>query len=73
LVSIPAPGGQAFNLAYNVEHFTYLEKEDCYVRPKGNKLSTAGTWHQAKTDKLKMHTTKSCLLCSVKSLCSKAT
>jgi len=72
LVAIPAPAGQAPNPAYNVEHFTYLEKEDCYVCPEGNKLTTPGTWHQAKTHTFKRYTTKACKQCPVKSLCSKA-
>ena len=72
LVAIPAVATQAPTPEYNVAHFNYLEKEDCYMCPQGNKLTTLGTWHQARTYKFKRYTTKACLKCPVKELCSKA-
>lgn len=72
LVAIPGVAAQAPDPAYNVEHFTYLEKEDCYVCPQGNKLTTLGTLHKAKTYLFKRYTTKDCLQCPVKASCSKA-
>jgi len=72
LVAIPKVAAQAPDPAYNVEHFTYLEQEDRYVCPQGNKLTTPGTWHKAKTYSFKRYTTKKCMLCPVKSQCTKA-
>lgn len=72
LVAIPKVAAQAPDPAYNVEHFTYLEQEDRYVCPQGNKLTTPGTWHKAKTYLFKRYTTKKCVLCPVKSQCTKA-
>lgn len=72
MVAIPTVAAQAPNPAYNVEKFTYLEKEDCYVCPQGNKLTSPGTWHKAKTYLFKRYTTKACMQCPVKEQCSKA-
>ncbi len=35
-------------------------------------LTTTGKWHQAKTYLFKRYTTRDCLSCPIKSLCSKA-
>jgi transposase len=72
LVAIPTVAAQAPDPAYNVENFNYIKDGDYYVCPQGNRLTTPGTWHKAKTYKFKRYTTKSCLTCSVKDLCSKA-
>ena len=72
LVAIPKVAAQAPDPAYDVEHFTYLEQEDRYVCSQGNKLTTPGTWHKAKTYLFKRYTTKKCMLCPVKSQCTKA-
>ncbi len=72
LVAIPTVAAQAPNPKYNVEHFTYDEKGDYYICPQGNKLTTPGTWHKAKTYKFKRYTTKACLKCPMKDECSKA-
>jgi len=72
LVAIPTVAAQAPDPAYNVENFNYIKEDDYYVCPQGNRLTTLGTWHKAKTYKFKRYTTKDCLTCSVKDLCSKA-
>ena len=72
LVAIPAVAAQAPDPAYNVENFRYIKDGDYYVCPQGNKLTTPGTWHKARTYKFKRYTTKDCLTCSVKEQCSKA-
>jgi len=72
LVAIPTAAGQAPDPAYNVENFNYIKDGDYYVCPQGKKLTTSGTWHKAKTYKFKRYTTKDCLTCPVKDLCSKA-
>lgn len=72
LVAIPTVAAQAPDPAYNVENFNYIKQGDYYVCPKGNKLTTLGTWHKAKTYTFKRYTTKDCLTCTVKNLCSKA-
>jgi hypothetical protein len=63
---------QAPNPYYNVENFTYNQEDDFYICPQGNKLTTPGTWHIAKTYRFKRYTTRSCMECPVKQECSKA-
>jgi len=72
LVAIPTVAAQAPNPDYNVEHFTYNHKDDYYICPQGNKLTTLGTWHKARTYRFKRYTTKACMECPVKEECSKA-
>ncbi len=72
LVAIPAVAAQAPNPDYNVEKFIYNPVDDYYVCPQGNKLTTTGTWHLARTYQFKRYTTKKCLECTVKQECSKA-
>ena len=72
LVAIPKVAAQAPDPAYNVDQFEYNQQEDCYTCPQGNKLTTTGKWHQAKTYRFKRYTTKDCKECPVKDLCTKA-
>jgi len=72
LVAIPTVAAQAPDPAYNVENFRYIKDGDYYLCPQGNRLTTLGTWHKAKTYKFKRYTTKDCLICPVKEQCSKA-
>jgi len=72
MVAIPTVAANAPDTAYNVEHFIYDKKEDCYICPQGEELHTTGTWHKAKTYRFKRYTTKACLKCTVKDQCSKA-
>jgi transposase len=72
LAAIPTVAAQAPNPDYNVEHFDYNEKGDYYTCAQGNKLTTPGTWHKAKTYNFKRYTTKECMQCPVKQECSKA-
>ena len=72
MVAIPTVAANAPDTAYNVEHFIYDKKEDCYICPQGEELHTTGTWHKAKTYRFKRYTTKACLKCTVKNQCSKA-
>jgi hypothetical protein len=72
MVAIPTVAANAPNPAYNVEHFTYNKKDDYYICPQGNKLTTTGTWHQTRTYRFKRYTTKACMACQVKEQCSKA-
>ena len=72
IVAIPTVAAQAPNPAYNVDQFEYIKKEDYYLCPQGNKLTTSGTWHKAKTYLFKRYTTKDCKHCPVKNQCTKA-
>ncbi len=72
LVAIPTVAAQAPNPDYNVANFTYVKQDDHYLCPKGQKLTTPGTWHKAKTYLFKRYTTKACMQCPVKDQCSKA-
>ena len=72
LVAIPSPPAQAPDPAYNVDKFAYNQQQDYYTCPQGNKLTTTGRWHQAKTYRFKRYTTKDCKDCPVKQLCTKA-
>ncbi len=72
MVAIPTVPAQAPNPAYNVDQFDYDPEEDYYRCPQGNKLTTTGKWHQAKTYLFKRYTTKACKQCPVKEQCTKA-
>ncbi len=72
LVAVPKVATNAPDHAYNVENFVYLNKEDCYICPQGNKLRTTGKLHKGATYKFKRYTTKACKNCPVKEQCSKA-
>lgn len=72
LVAIPSVAANAPDPAYNVEHFTYNKKEDCYICPQGNELTSTGTWHKTKAYRFKRYVTKACVICPVKDQCSKA-
>lgn len=72
LVAIPAVAAQAPDPEYNVANFTYVEQGDHYLCPEGQKLTTPGTWHKARTYLFKRYTTKACMQCPVKDQCTKA-
>ena len=72
MVAIPKVAANAPNPEYNVENFNYIKKNDYYICPQGNKLTTTGTWHQTRTYRFKRYTTKSFMTCPVKDQCSKA-
>lgn len=72
LVAIPKVAAQAPDPRYNVENFQYDKVKDCYTCPEGKTLTTTGKWHQAKTYLFKRYTTRVCLSCPAKPLCSKA-
>jgi hypothetical protein len=72
LVAIPAVASQAPTPEYNVDQFTYLEKEDYYLCPQGERLTSPGTWHKTRTYNFKRYTTRACMTCSVKDQCTKA-
>ena len=72
LVAVPKVATNAPNIAYNVENFTYDKDNDFYICPQGNKLTTTGKIHKAKTYNFKRYTAKACLNCPVKAECSKA-
>ena len=72
IVAIPKVAAQAPDPRYNVENFQYDKIDDCYTCPEGMTLTTTGKWHQAKTYLFKRYTTRECLSCPVKPLCSKA-
>jgi len=72
IVAIPKVAAQAPDPRYNVENFQYDEAEDCYVCPQRKTLTTTGKLHQAKTYLFKRYTTRDCLSCPAKPLCSKA-
>ncbi len=59
MVAIPRVAAQASDPAYNVENFIYNKEDDYYICPKGNKLTTLGTGHNAKTYKFKRYCYKS--------------
>jgi len=72
IVAIPRVAAQAPDPSYNVESFIYDKKGDFYICPEGKALTTTGKLHQAKTYLFKRYTTRDCLSCQVKQLCSKA-
>ncbi len=72
IVAIPKVAAQAPDPRYNVENFEYDKAKDCYTCPEGMTLTTTGKWHQAKTYLFKRYTTRDCLSCPAKPLCSKA-
>ncbi len=72
MVAIPNVAAQAPNPIYNVENFTYDPDDDYYICPQGEKMTTNGRWHQAKTYRFKRYTTKACKTCIAKAECSKA-
>ncbi len=72
MVAIPTVAAQAPNPEHNVEKFSYQQDGDYYICPQGNKLTTPGTWHKAKTYKFKRYTTNTCKSCPVKDQCTKA-
>lgn len=72
MVAIPAVAAQAPNPEYNVDKFEYNQDGDYYLCPQGQKLTTSGTLHNAKTYQFKRYTTEACLQCPVKEQCSKA-
>lgn len=72
MVAIPGVASQAPDPAYNVDMFHYDREGDHYVCPQGSKLTTPGTWHEARTYRFKRYTTKDCRQCPVKDLCTKA-
>lgn len=72
MVAIPTVAAQAPCPEYNVENFEYHEDGDYYICPKGNSLTTNGTWHKDKTFYFKRYTTKACKTCPVKDQCTKA-
>ena len=72
IVAIPTVAAQAPDPRYNVENFQYDKTRDCYTCPEGKILTTTGKWHQAKTYLFKRYTTRACLSCPAKPLCSKA-
>lgn len=72
MVAIPTVAANAPNHKYNVENFDYNQTKDCYTCPQGEKLTTNGIWHRAKTYNFKRYTTKACKTCSAKPECSKA-
>jgi len=72
MVAIPKVAANAPNPEYNVENFIFNKKDNYYICPQGNKLTTTGTWHQTRTYRFKRYTTKDCITCPVKDQCSKA-
>ena len=72
MVAIPTVAAQAPNPDYNVANFIYNNQDDHYICPQGNKLTTPGTWHKARTYRFKRYTTRACMECPVKQECSKA-
>ena len=72
IVAIPNVAAQAPDPRYNVQNFQYDKTKDCYTCPEGKTLTSTGKRHQAKTYLFKRYTTRACLSCPVKPLCSKA-
>ena len=75
MVAIPATphSSQAPDPAYNVEQFTYNEKDNTYTCPQGHTLTTNGTWHKTNTgSRFQQYKTKACKTCPVRDKCTKA-
>ena len=64
---VPAPD-------YYGEKFRYDQSADVYICPKGNAMTTNGSWYDKKykntVTKLKQYKTKACRSCPVKHLCT---
>jgi len=72
MVAIPTVAANAPNTKYNVEFFKFDNEAGCYICPEGQKLTTNGRWHKARTYRFKRYTTKACKTCRARAECSKA-
>ena len=74
IVAIPklASSSRAPDVNYNVQFFSYSEKNDSYTCPQGQVLTSVGTWFKGKNAKFKQYRTKACLSCQAKEKCSTA-
>jgi hypothetical protein len=72
IVAIPdlASSSRAPDINYNVQYFTYNEKNDAYTCPEGEILTSFGSWYQNNNAKFKQYKTKACLSCEAKSKCT---
>jgi len=75
MVAVPAipRSSEAPDSAYNVEHFSYNEKDNTYTCPQGEILRTSGTWHKASSGSVfQQFRTSACKHCKVRSLCTRS-
>lgn len=72
IVAIPdlASSSRAPDKNYNVQFFSYSEKNDTYTCPEGETLTSFGSWYQNNNAKFKQYKTKACLSCVAKSKCT---
>lgn len=73
MVAIPGVASFAPDKRYNVEQFTYDEKEDTYTCPEGVVLHTNGNWY-VKSDHgyvVKHYKTAACSTCPAFALCTR--
>lgn len=76
LVAIPAPASNAPDEGYNVAQFIYDKKNDCYICPQGERLTSTGTVYTKGKDRPtpfvfhQYRNAKACKQCPVRSLCT---
>jgi transposase len=75
MVAIPEASSHAPDPDFDLKHFTYNEKEDIYICPAGNELTTNGTAHEKKSGKhstlVRHYKTTACGTCPLKSQCTR--
>lgn len=75
IVAVPEIASQTPDPAFDVQHFKYDPSSDTYTCPANNKLTTNGKWFDKQRNKsvtkFKQYTTKDCLSCPLKNLCTK--
>jgi len=69
--SSPKAHSSQKNGLYDMQDFTYNEKEDTYTCPAGSTLHTNGTVYQKGKHRVKHYKTKACKGCAVRHLCTK--
>ena len=79
IVAIPGvpSTSQAPNPLFNYEFFIYKKEDDTYTCPKGQLLSTNGSWYKERTSSgsiiwFKQYKTKACKHCQFRSECTRS-
>lgn len=74
MVAIPGVSSFAPDPNYNYDQFVYNKKDDTFICPQGNKLTTNGSWYKRNTNRsgyvVKHYKTSKCQTCPVKELCT---
>jgi transposase len=75
IVAFPEVASHAPDLAFDVEHFDYNKKDDEYMCPASQRLTTNGRWYNKASGKtmnrVKHYKTTACLSCGLFDRCTK--